>query len=209
MDNPKLIDSTGHNMDWFGIAYVKGYKEQDQGQYDRIEEVFGATGAALIIRTDVFKKLGGFDEDFFMLFEEDDLCWRIWNAGYKVLYIPKAIVFHKSGGIRSKEGNYKNLYFSRRNRITSLLKNYNSKNLIRFLPINVSLLFSITFFTKENKLEYLKAYVKSSVWIIRNAKKIIRKRRLTQAMRVVPDEELMKMGILRKPNVREMLRKGY
>jgi GT2 family glycosyltransferase len=208
MDNPKLIDSAGHDIDWFGMAYVKGHTEENQGQYDRINEVFGATGAALMVRTDVFKKLGGFDEDFFMLFEEDDLCWRIWIAGYKVLYIPKAIVFHKSGGIRSEKGNYKNLYFSRRNRIMSLLKNYNTKNLIRFLPINVSLLFGIMFFTKD-KLEYLRAYIKSSVWIILNAKKIAQKRRLTQGMRVVPDEQLIKMGILRKPNVMEILKKGY
>jgi hypothetical protein len=208
MDNPKLIDSVGHYIDWFGIAFVRGYKEEDQGQYDRVEEVFGATGAALIVRTDIFKKLGGFDEDFFMLFEEDDLCWRIWIAGYKVLYIPRAIVFHKSGALRSKEGNYKNLFFSRRNRITSLLKNYSTKNLIRFLPINISLLFAITFFTK-NKLEYFKAFIKSVAWILRNNRRTMLKRRITQTKRVVSDEQLIKMGIIRKPCIKEILRKGY
>ena len=84
-------------MDWFGISYVRGHKAEDQGQYDKITEIFGATDAALIMRTDIFKKVGGFDKDFFMLFEEDDLCWRTWITGYKVLFIPKAIVFHKSG----------------------------------------------------------------------------------------------------------------
>lgn len=207
-DNPKLIDSVGHYMDWFGIAFVRGHKEEDQGQYDRVEEVFGATGAALLVRKDIFEKLGGFDEDFFMLFEEDDLCWRTWIAGYKVLYIPRAIVFHKSGALRSKEGNYKNLFFSRRNRITSLLKNYSTKNLIRFLPINLSLLFAITFFT-ENKSEYFKAFVKALLWVAQNARKILLKRRITQAMRVVSDEQLIKMGIIRKPRIKEMLRKGY
>ena len=40
MDNPKLIDSAGHDMDWFGIAYVKGHGAKDKGQYDRITEIF-------------------------------------------------------------------------------------------------------------------------------------------------------------------------
>jgi len=208
MDNPKLIDSAGHYMDWFGIAYVQGHAEEDRGQYSRITEVFGATGAALIIRRDIFKKLGGFDEDFFMLFEEDDLCWRIWIAGHKVLYIPQAVVFHKSGALRSKSGSYTNLFLSRRNRIISLLKNYDTRNLIRFLPVNVSLLFAITFFT-ENKSEYFKAFVKALLWVAQNARKILLKRRITQAMRVVSDEQLIKMGIIRKPHIKEMLRKGY
>jgi len=208
MDNPKLIDSAGHYIDWFGIVFVRGRMEEDEGQYEKVEEVFGATGAALIVRRNVFERLEGFDEGFFMMFEEDDLCWRTWIVGYKVLHIPKAIVFHKSGGLRSREGNYKSLFFSRRNRIASILKNYSTKNLIRFLPINISLLFTITFFT-ENKLEYLEAFVKALVCVAQNARKILLKRRITQAMRVVSDEQLIKMGIIRKPSIKEILSKGY
>jgi GT2 family glycosyltransferase len=208
MDNPKLIDSSGHDIDWFGIAFVRGHNEEDRGQYDKIEEVFGATGAAFIVRRNIFKRTGGFDEDFFMLFEEDDLCWRLWLLGYKVLYLPKAIVFHKSGGIRSKEGGFKNLFYSRRNRIASLLKNYSTKNLIRFLPINICLLFAIAFFT-EDRLEYLKAFNKSLLSLSRNFRKIMQKRQVAQAMRQVSDEQLMHLGILRKPSIKEMLRKGY
>lgn len=208
MDNPKLIDSAGHYIDWFGIAFVRGHREEDQDQYDRIHDVFGATGAALIVRRDIFEKLGGFDEDFFMLFEEDDLCWRTWLKGYKVLYIPKAVVLHKSGAIRSRESNYRNLYFSRRNRIVSLLKNYSAKNLIRFLPINIALLFTIIFFTK-NKLEYLKAYFNAITWIVLHTKKIIAKRRIVQATRVVTDDYLMRQGIIRRPSIKEILSKGY
>jgi GT2 family glycosyltransferase len=208
MDNPKFIDSAGHDMDWFGIAYVRGHKAEDHGQYDKITEIFGATGAALIMRKDIFKNLGGFDKDFFMLFEEDDLCWRTWIAGYKVLFIPKAKVFHKSGALRSIKGNYTNLFLSRRNRIISLIKNYSTKNLIRFLPLNLLLLFGVTFFTVD-KVEYFKAYIDSMVWIIHNSREISLKRQLTQAMRKVPDEHLIRMGILRKPAIRKMIKSGY
>lgn len=215
MDNPKLIDSAGHYMDWFGISYVRGHEEEDRGQYEKVEEIFGATGAALIMRRDIFEKLGGFDKDFFMLFEEDDLCWRIWLAGYKVLYIPKAIVLHKSaytyqkrGLLRSKLGDYNNLFLSRRNRIISLSKNYSTKNLIRLLPISIMLLLLIAFFT-ENRLEYLRSYFESLLWIGHNTRKIISKRRTVQTKRVVSDEKLMAEGIIRKPSINEMLKKGY
>jgi hypothetical protein len=208
MDNPKLIDSAGHDMDWFGIAYVRGHMAKDEGQYDKINQIFGATGAALIVRADVFKKLGGFDKDFFMLFEEDDLCWRTWLMGFKVLFIPKAIVFHKSAALRSRESEYKNLFLSRRNRTVSLIKNYSLKNLIRFLPINLGLLFMITFFT-EHKLDYLKAYTNSLFWIAQNSRNILLKRRLVQSTRQVSDAFLINLGILRKPVTREMIKNGY
>ena len=143
-----------------------------------------------------------------MLFEEDDLCWRTWIIGYKVLFVPKAIVFHKSGALRSKKGNYMNLFLARRNRMVSLMKNYSTKNLIRFLPLNLSLLFVISFLTK-NKREYFKAYIDSLFWIIHNYRVIILKRHLVQSTRMVSDEQLINMGILKKPDVSEMLKSGY
>lgn len=208
MDNPKLFDSTGHFIDWFGIAYVRGHKKEDKKQYEHIEEIFGATGAALMIRADLFKKIGGFDKDFFMLFEEDDLCWRTWLSGFQVLYAPRAIVHHKSGEIRVREGNFRNLYLSRKNRITSMLKNYSLKNLIRFLPIHISLMFTISILTKD-KSEYLKALFYAELNVAINLKSIIQKRYATQFLRKISDEQLLNAGIIRKPCITDMLKNGY
>lgn len=208
MDALGAIDCAGHYVDWFGISFVRGHGEIDHGQYDIPEAVFGASGAAFCARRRVFQKLGGFDEDFFMLFEEDDLSWRAWLSGHSVFYVPQALVYHKGGAIRSGEGEYFNLYYSRRNRLVSMLKNYQTRNLLRFLPVGMALLFAMTFLTK-NKVVYLRAYLSSLAWILSHAKQIVMKRRSVCALRTVTDDYLIANGVLRKPVITEMLRKGY
>ncbi len=71
--------------------------EKDTGQYDNRCEVFWATGAALMIRANVFKESGGLDNDFFAHMEEIDLCWRLKNRGYKIFVEPASVVFHLGG----------------------------------------------------------------------------------------------------------------
>jgi GT2 family glycosyltransferase len=208
LDSPQLLDSTGHDMDWFGIAFVRGHNQVDKGQYDKLSEIFGATGAALVIRRDIFNRLEGFDPDYFMLFEEDDLCWRTWISGYRVLFIPKAIVFHKSGASRTTKGLYLNLYLSRRNRLISVLKNYEMKNVIRFFPINASLLFAISFVT-QCRSDYVRSYLNSILWISRHNRLILQKRRKVQNGRKVSDQSLIIEGIIRKPELRRTLTNGY
>ena len=71
--------------------------EKDEGQYDDRREVFWATGAALMIRAETFKAVGGLDEDFFAHMEEIDLCWRLKNRGYKIFVEPASVVYHLGG----------------------------------------------------------------------------------------------------------------
>jgi hypothetical protein len=208
MDDRTVLDCTGHFIDWFGIAFVLGHGERDEGQYESITRIFAASGAAFGIRRNVFEKLGGFDEDFFMLFEEDDLCWRGWIAGYAVFYVPNSVVYHKSAAIRSTVGTYKTLYLSRRNRMVSMLKNYSVANLLRFMPMNIILVFAIAFFTRD-KVEYLKAFRDSFISVCKDMRAVIRKRRAVAQSRVLTDRYLIDQGIIRKPVLRDMLRKGY
>lgn len=65
--------------------------------HDSVKEVDWVSGAAFCIRSDLFKKLDGFDERFFMYFEDVDLCYRTWQAGYKVIYLPHATIVHAIG----------------------------------------------------------------------------------------------------------------
>ena len=82
--------------------------------YDRwpsnIQEVDWVTGACLIIRRDVFEQIGGFDESFFMYFEDKDICKRVKELGYKVIYYPKTTIIHLLGssshGIRKSVNKY-------------------------------------------------------------------------------------------------------
>lgn len=74
----------------------RGVNEKDQGQYEEITETDYATGAAMFIRKTVFGSIGLFDEDYFLYYEDSDFCLRARNKGFKIMYIPRAIVYHKN-----------------------------------------------------------------------------------------------------------------
>ncbi len=83
--------------DCFGVdgsAGNRGAWEKDQGQYQNEEYVFGACGGSAAYRKSMLEQIGLFDDDFFFLLEDVDLSWRAQLAGYKVLYVPTAVVYH-------------------------------------------------------------------------------------------------------------------
>ena len=102
-DSHKL-DSTG---DWYstsGMPFPRGRGEIDKKQYDKDTNVFGASGGASIYRTSLFNDIGLFDEDFFAYYEDVDISFRAQLRGWKVLYEPKAITYHKLSATSSKLG---------------------------------------------------------------------------------------------------------
>lgn len=97
--------------------------EKDNGQYDGRTEVFWATGASLMIRSDLFHKVGGFDETFFAHMEEIDLCWRIKKLGFKFMVEPSSTIFHVGGGTLAYNSPRK-LFLNFRNSLYMLVKNH-------------------------------------------------------------------------------------
>lgn len=85
--------ASGGFIDYLGYPFCRGRilqcVERDEGQYDDARDVFWASGAAFCCRAEVFRALGGFDEDFFAHMEEIDLCWRMQLAGYRVRIEPR------------------------------------------------------------------------------------------------------------------------
>lgn len=78
------------------IGSHRGVDEIDKGQYDQTIETDFITGAAMMVRKDVFEKISLFDERFFLYYEDSDFCFRARNAGFKVMYIPFALIFHEN-----------------------------------------------------------------------------------------------------------------
>ena len=117
--------AAGGFIDVLGYPFCRGRIlstiEQDQGQYDTKREVFWASGAALCCRAEVFRRLGGFDADFFAHMEEIDLCWRMQLAGYKIMVEPRSVVYHLGGGTLPNESPRK-LYLNYRNNLSMLFK---------------------------------------------------------------------------------------
>lgn len=123
----------GGLIDKWGYPFCRGrifnVCEEDHGQYDDTTEIFWASGAALFIRSELFHKVGGFDEDFFAHMEEIDLCWRLKNYGYKIYYHGGATVFHVGGGTLSM-GSSRKVYLNFRNNLQLLSKNLPSRKSI-------------------------------------------------------------------------------
>ncbi len=121
--------AAGGYIDKFGFPFCRGrffnIFEEDKGQYDQTEEIFWATGACLFVRTDVYKQVGGLDDDFFAHMEEIDLCWRIWARGYSIVYIPESKVYHLGGATLSKTNPHKT-FLNFRNNLYLLYKNMHS-----------------------------------------------------------------------------------
>lgn len=96
------LDSTGdYYTTWF-LPYPRGRNVRDKGQYDKIEEITSASGGASLYKVDLFKDIGLFDEDFFAYYEDVDISLRAHHAGWKVMYQPKAEVYHKIGATSSR-----------------------------------------------------------------------------------------------------------
>ncbi|MCJ8211142.1 glycosyltransferase family 2 protein [Mucilaginibacter sp. RS28] len=118
--------AAGGFIDKFGYPFCRGrifYEvEEDHGQYNEPGEIFWASGAALFIRKNCWVEAGGFDEQFFAHMEEIDLCWRLKNMGYKVMYCPQSEVYHVGGGSLNKENPFKT-YLNFRNNLLLLKKN--------------------------------------------------------------------------------------
>lgn len=94
--DPHIIDSTGHVISW-GRIIDRGHGEVDECQYDEKLEVMGAMAAAALYKTEMLNDIGLLDTSYVTLGEDADLSWRAHNHGWKALYAPNAIIYHKRG----------------------------------------------------------------------------------------------------------------
>lgn len=118
--------AAGGFIDAYGYPFCRGrmfYEvEQDTGQYEQSGEVFWASGASLFIKKKYWDLAGGFDEYFFAHMEEIDLCWRLKNMGYRVMYCAESTIYHVGGGTLNAENPFKT-YLNFRNNLLLLKKN--------------------------------------------------------------------------------------
>ena len=130
--------ASGGFIDEYGYTFCRGRIfdtiEKDSNQYDAPMEIFWATGACLFVRSELYHRLGGLDNSFYAHMEEIDLCWRINNAGYKIMVYPEAVVYHVGGSVITY-GSYTKFYHNYRNNLVMMLKNLPKEKLfVRIFP---------------------------------------------------------------------------
>lgn len=130
----RRIDYAGGGSNFHGIAFQVGQGEKDGPEYSKGGPTLFSCGAAMVVRRDVFLELGGFDDDYFAYYEDVDFGWRCWVAGYRVLYEPRAFVFHHHSATSVRIPIYKLRVLHLRNPLYTIFKNYDESNLNRVLP---------------------------------------------------------------------------
>jgi GT2 family glycosyltransferase len=129
--------AAGGMVDWLGYAFCRGRIfdtiEKDNGQYDDVVDIFWASGASMFVRSEVYWRAGGLDDQFFAHQEEIDLCWRIKNLGYRIVVEPMALVYHVGGG-SLPQGNPRKAFLNFRNNLLMLYKNLPKRQLWWKLP---------------------------------------------------------------------------
>lgn len=117
----------GGHLDKLGYPFCKGrifnVTEEDKNQYNHTRKIFWTCGAAMMIRSNIFFKAGGFDERFFAHMEEIDLCWRIQQMGYDIYNCPDSVIYHVGGGTLAS-GSIRKNFLNFRNSLFNLMKNY-------------------------------------------------------------------------------------
>jgi hypothetical protein len=135
----KLVDYVGSAMTWFGQGYKPFTAEPQPNDADRRRDVLFGTGSAMFVRRSVYEALEGFDERYFMFFEDVDLGWRMNLRGWRFVYEPDSIAFHKHHASMTSFGSFKETYLLERNALFTQYKNLGEEALRETLPATMAL----------------------------------------------------------------------
>lgn len=129
----ELVDFVDAGLGFYGHGFKLHAGEPDDPAYDREADVLFASGAAMVVRASTFREVGGFDERYFLFFEDVDLGWRYWLLGYRVRYVPASLTYHRHhrsvGALSAAQEDY----LLERNALYTIFKNYDDENLDRAL----------------------------------------------------------------------------
>lgn len=136
----KIIDSAGETMDIYGNPITIGAGEKDSDKYNRQTQILSASGSASVIRRSALDIIGNFDSDYGIGYEDMDLALRLRLNGFRILYLPDAVIYHKRGQTDlSAMVRVKVRWHFNKNRLATMIKNYPILLLIKALPITILL----------------------------------------------------------------------
>ncbi len=186
MSRPGQINMCGQDIHFSGLAFARGLLRPPD-EFDKAGPVSSVSGAAFAIRRTLWQHLGGFDERLFMYYEETDLCWRAWQAGYASYFTPHSLVYHDFG-LRSSS---KALYYSARNRWVLLLKHWRLPALLLLSPGLLLAELAEWGLMLINGRQGLSAKLRAYGWLARNIPGILRSRKSSLRTRTRPDWYLL------------------
>jgi GT2 family glycosyltransferase len=171
------INSAGICISRSGAAWDRGMFEEDRGQFDRKEEVFGPCAGAALYRKKMLDEIGIFDEDFFLFMEDVDLAFRARLAGWKCEFVPSARIVHVHGGTSGFRSNL-SVYYGNRNIIWYVVKDFPIMTFLLCIPWIIGRNCGIIPYYIINKNG--KAVIKAKIDAIKGIGKMVQKRKTVQ-----------------------------
>lgn len=211
LDDPRMLDRASVSVDRLGYDAYNLFEDRlDDPAADRAQEVFSVSGAAFLVRRSALRTFafeeGAFDPDYFIYFEETDLCWRARLAGHGVWYLPQAQVRHLRGGATRPGRELPPLlvFHHTKNRLAALLKNYGRVRLTLWFPGLLAIETMRSLATWRRKPDHARATLQGIAWVFRNWRRLARRRAFVQTrVRHVSDRVATKG--MRAPDFRLLL----
>jgi GT2 family glycosyltransferase len=208
------IESLGAYMDPLGFVYPRAWWACGQSPLSRVDEdePFYPDGGSMALRRSVIEKVAvngqPFDGDYFLYFEDNDLGWRLRLGGYRVVCVSVSVLYHYRGASASATSLYSRTFSFAKNRLITLIKNYDLLNLIRFLPPVVFLEIARVVLLLPKQSPRARAKLGAMFWCLTNLRQIWKKRLYVQSfVRAVPDSEVMRYMV--RPNLLVLRRRGF
>jgi hypothetical protein len=208
------VESLGAYMDPLGFVYPRTWWACGRSPLSRVDkdEPFYPDGGSMALRRSALKKaaINGqpFDSDYFLYFEDNDLGWRLRLAGHGIVCVPSSVIYHYRGASASTASLYSRTFSFAKNRLVTLIKNYDLLNLMRFLPQVVFLEIARLVLLLPKQSPRARAKLGALFWCLTNLKQIWKKRLYVQSLvRAVPDSEVMKYMV--RTNLSLLRRRGF
>jgi GT2 family glycosyltransferase len=186
MDKPDIVSGCGLELHCTGLALARG-SGMHRDAFPEMEEVPAVSGASFAIRKDLHEALGGFDPDFFLYMEDVDLSWRARLAGYRILHVPRSVVYHEY----ALHFGPKKTFYQERNRYLMLLKSLRWRTLLLLSPAFLLAEVVTWGFVLFRERRHLSNKVKAYAWVATHWARIMDSRQRTRALRQVRDRELI------------------
>ena len=196
-DRPERLLDVGLNVDKTGTtAPVVERGELDQEQHDAVKDVFAVTSTCMLVRSDLFSALGGFDTAMGDAGVDVDFCWRAQVAGGRVLVVPAARVRHRLGGTEAAPPTAERIRLDRRHHLRSMLKSYSLLHLVRVVPqAAVVMLFEMFVALFSRRWREAKDGPLAWWWNLRTGGELRKLRKATQKARAVPDSDVRRLQV--------------
>jgi len=199
----RLVDTMESDSN-IGIAESNIVSKISWGSSSKEKVKFYALGASFIVRNKVWHQLGGFDDDYFVGYDDQDLGWRTWLLGYEVIGLSDldSTVYHRPGLLRKGGGLRFFRFHDFKNRLSSLIKNF---EVTTFLEESPRITFAIISFCFEDFKNGQFDGLQIIFWILKNLRKLLQKRYSIQKARSIKDRDI---GPLWDPSVRGSLHRS-